>query len=698
MPGHAHRNAAPAALISVISWLLAALAPDARAGDPATPSVTVTGKRAAVVRKVDRTVHDVSNMPRAANGTAQDVLQSTPGVSVTADGQISVEGNTRVTVLVDGKPAAALSGEERAVALQTMSGTDIASVEVITSPSAAYAGNGGAVVNIVLKRNRKPGAHAQVRGSASGDSLWNAGVSGDVTRNNLAVQGSLAYRHDGTRKVRRSEVEWNNPAGGEAAHTLQASDVFIRRVVASATLGIDVSLSNTDSLSLAARYNDRRSRPLFDVLNMARSGAGETIYHRISYGPNEQSDDSASLGYSHQGGDMAFKATVQRSSTVGLVDKSYRDVFVEPVRATAYGHGATRSARHLDQATLDWTRRSAYGQWGMGVDLQDEANDLANYQASADPSTGAETPDPGTTNHYAVATTLAAAYATGQVRHGQWEGLLGGRIERVALRVRGEQATVPAVHWRAFNPSLHLKYAVTDKARFTLGYRRSLQRPDPRDLNPYATYVDAQNLSRGNPGLGPQSVSAWEFGTEVETARLSGSLGAFHRVSRDTVVDARSYTGNVLVTSKRNGGRARSAGMTGSLDWTPDPKLRLGIDGSIWHAMLSTPDLDVPVRQEGVSGYLKWRAAYRSGGDDVSLDAQVQAAGITPLGRYGTTSSVNLAWRHAVSKALSLTVNANDVFDGSRRAYRTDAGTFRQAGFDHFVARRVYVGVVGRIE
>ena len=41
-------------------------------------------------------------------------------------------------------------------------------------------------------------------------------------------------------------------------------------------------------------------------------------------------------------------------------------------------------------------------------------------------------------------------------------------------------------------------------------------------------------------------------------------------------------------------------------------------------------------------------------------------------------------------------VNANDIRDGSLRAYRTDTPTFRQTGVDHFVARRVYVGLVKR--
>jgi hypothetical protein len=104
------------------------------------------------------------------------------------------------------------------------------------------------------------------------------------------------------------------------------------------------------------------------------------------------------------------------------------------------------------------------------------------------------------------------------------------------------------------------------------------------------------------------------------------------------------------------------------------------------------------VRQHGISGYMNLRAAYSVGRDDVSLDAHGQSAGITPLGRNGATSSINLSWKHPLNRTLSLTVNANDIFDGSRRTYSTNASTFRQAGFDHFVAQRIYVGFVKKIE
>ena len=680
---------------------LAALSISARAQEvtpemtpEVTPIVNVTATRAAVVRKLDKTVYDVAAMPRADNGTAQDVLQSTPELSVTADGRIAVKGNAQVTVLVDGKPTAMLSGsaDERAVALQTMNGADIASIEVITNPSAAYNANGGAIVNIVMKRDRKPGAHGRIQGSASDHGLFNIGGSGDATGKDVSVHARLALRHDGNLKLRDATVERTDPVTGALVQTRQSSEVFVHRVVTTAALGADYTLGASDSVSVQTNYNERRSRPLFDVLDDNRSGADATIFHRISLGPNTQSDGSASLSYSHQDAGAALTAMVQHSDTTGVIDKSYLDVYVAPLLPTDASHGATRTGRRLNQATLDWSAPSHAGKWGAGVDLQDRVDTIANYQATVDQ--GVETPDPATTNGYAVQATTQAAYVTDMLKWERWELLLGGRAERTALQVDA----APAAHWQAFNPSLNLRYAASGQLDLTLNYRRSLQLPDPRDLNPNTTYIDAQNVSRGNPALQPQRLTSWELGANDELGTVTANAGLFYRTSANTVTDARSVEGLVLVTSKQNGGQARSAGVTGGLEWTPDQQLHAGLDAGVYRVQLATPDGDLVVRQFGTAGHLNLRAGYKLGHDDIALDAHGQSAAITPLGHAGATSNVNLSWRHAISKTLSLSVNANDIFDGSRRTWSTRTSTFHQSGSDHFLARRLYVGLVQKFD
>ena len=175
----------------------------------------------------------------------------------------------------------------------------------------------------------------------------------------LGMIGAIAFRYGVLPRLDRDPLLRPVAARAEAAVWFVA--------LGAAALGADYTLNETDSASLSARHDERRSRPLLDTLNMARTGAGETIYHRISYGPNEQSDDSASLAYTHQGRGTALKATVQRSRTTGLVDKSYEDVFVAPLRAPGYGRGATRSARRLSKERTQVTMPRVRSTWSSGV-------------------------------------------------------------------------------------------------------------------------------------------------------------------------------------------------------------------------------------------------------------------------------------------------------------------------------------------
>lgn len=680
------------------------------------PAVIVSAQRQAVIRKIDRTVYDVSNSVSAANGTAQDVLQATPEVSVAADGRLAVKGNGEVTVLINGKPSAVLSGssEERAAVLQTMSGADIARVEVISNPSAAHQAGRGAVIDIVLKegvqRSAKQGAHAQWRGSRGHKGRWQSAVSAGVDGPRVSVRANVALRRDSSRKIRQSILDWRDVRTGFDRQIQQSSSVLVRRASHSAGVGADIAVSETDSVSLSARHSARRSHPLLDVLYRERDGAADSVYHRISEGPNAQAERSVSAAYHHRSGARVVSATLQRSVTEVLTDKLYRDLYVTPQRDTVYGRSVNRSLRRLQQATFDISHPGQYGLLSLGFDVQHQHDSAGACQAQLDRFGGAETPDLAISHGFAATTRRQAVYLTDQLRDGAWEALLGMRAERTVVSLKSGQDGVvtPAGHGWAWNPSLHLRHALDDKEDLTFSYRRSTQAPDARDLNPQRIYLDANNLASGNSALQPQRFKVIEIGASREGARLSGSTGAFYRSGKDLVFASRTLLDDVLLTSKHNGGRSRSVGMNATLDWKISGALTAGVDGGVYRALFSSLEMEsdtsaantgrLLARRHAVSGYLKLRAALKAGASDVSLDADVQSSGVDGLGRYGATSSVNLGWKYRYSKTLSLTFNANDLFDGGRRSYSSQTGGLRQRGFDHFVGRSVYVGVITGIE
>ena len=660
-----------------------------------------------MTKKLDKTVYSTVNNAKAESGTAQDVLQSTPTVSVSPDGDIAIKGNHNVTVMINGKPSAVMSGENRAVALQTMSGSDIASVEVITNPSAAYNANGGAIINIVLKKNRKPGGHMAMRANASDQGLWNANLSGDYSKNKLSVHGSIGLRRDGTLKFRRSDVHWRDPSTGTFGENLSSSDVFIRRMTQNASAGLDYDLSDADSLSASATYNFRRSRPYFDELDQNyASGILTDAYHHISIGPNQQMDDSFNLSYNRQTDDTVLKAALQHGDTINLVDKSFVNAFVFPIQPPDYARVANKAGRRLDEASLDYARPMLKaGQLGLGLDFQRDANIIGNHFGSLDPGTGAETVDPAITHRYQVVVTQTAAYITGQfVWADHWEALIGARFETLSTRLDAEAVgsglLVPtnSADYHSLNPSLHLKYTVSAHRSVTLSYRQSLQRPDPRDLNPYIAYGDAQNRYTGNPDLKPQGVKSLELTYDEDRDGFSQGLSAFYRQSRDTVVDVRTFTaGNILLTSKQNAGSGTSAGLSESIDWKASESLHLTADASLYHVILDSLDLTGPVRQSGLSYSANLSLAYSSGANDMTFDVHANGPGIVPQGKTSATSALNITWTRRLTTRLSFNLSASDVLDGAKQDYSTTTSTFVQRGYNHFVAQRVYLGLVYKI-
>ena len=112
--------------------------------------VVVKGQRAIVTDNLDKKVIDVTKDLTATGGTAVDVLQNVPSVTVDQSGAVSLRGSTNVRILVDGKPTG--------VTLDQLPASSIQTIEVVTNPSSRYDAEGSAgIINIVLKKERQDG-------------------------------------------------------------------------------------------------------------------------------------------------------------------------------------------------------------------------------------------------------------------------------------------------------------------------------------------------------------------------------------------------------------------------------------------------------------------------------------------------------------------------------------------------------------
>ncbi|MEK7227253.1 MAG: TonB-dependent receptor, partial [Bacteroidota bacterium] len=119
--------------------------------------VTVTAKKPLIEQKLDRTIVNVESSITAVGGSALEVLEKSPGVTVDKDGNISLKGKQGVVIMIDGRPSY-LGGADLASLLRSMSASQLEQIEIMTNPPAKYdaAGNSG-VINIKTKKNKQFG-------------------------------------------------------------------------------------------------------------------------------------------------------------------------------------------------------------------------------------------------------------------------------------------------------------------------------------------------------------------------------------------------------------------------------------------------------------------------------------------------------------------------------------------------------------
>ena len=136
--------------------------------------VVVEGIRSQMRFELDRKVFSVDANIAAAGQSASELLESIPSVEVDQDGEVSLRGNSSVTVWINGKESG-LTADNRAQILEQIPAETIDRIEVITNPSAKYSPEGTAgIINIVLKKDRKAGYYGSVELSVNSRGGGNA--------------------------------------------------------------------------------------------------------------------------------------------------------------------------------------------------------------------------------------------------------------------------------------------------------------------------------------------------------------------------------------------------------------------------------------------------------------------------------------------------------------------------------------------
>ena len=496
--------------------------------DKSLKEVVVSSKKPLIERKLDRTIVNVDASITSAGGTALEVLEKSPGVSVDKDGNISLKGKQGVVILIDGRPSY-LSGADLANLLKSMNANQLDQIEIMTNPPAKYeaAGNAG-IINIKTKKNKQYGYNGSVTtGYTQGKyARFNEGLNFNYRNGKVNLFSNLSYNHN-HREEELFIIRNFRDANTKNIKSIfdQHSDMMNTRDFSSAKLGMDYTVTKKTTLGVVFNgfYNP----------TTWKSNTNTLIYDPNNILTNQtkaysQNDDT----WKNFSGNFNFRTVLDSTGqelTADLDYVQYKSVSTQPLVSSYYDNMGNLSQQpDTLNAHLPTSIKIYSGKFDYTLPLKNGAKFEAGIKSSyvkTDNNAVYDSIrntvaflDSARSNHFIYDENINAAYVNYSRPFGKkWSSQLGLRLENTNANGNslGYEYSPSGNKFVAANkgfkrsytqlfPTFYLQYAPTEKNQFVINYGRRIERPDYEDMNPFVHFLDRYTFEQGNPDLSPQ--------------------------------------------------------------------------------------------------------------------------------------------------------------------------------------------------
>ncbi len=595
-------------------------------------TVTITGQKRTIEYSLDRKVVNVEQTLVSEGGSAVDVLQNVPSVSVDEEGNVSMKGSDNVTILIDGRPAT-LSG----LGLEQIASNNIANIEIISNPSVKYNPEGtSGIVNIITKERQRTGFNGNVYASGSTANRYGLGtnLSWGLKKATIFTNLDLSYRNrESSGESRRTSFRGDNPAFPEDNTQVEEGMSYRERegFGGKFQLGVDLHFDPKNSLLLSGTFNawsnnrlnrnpENRTFSFFDANGDRHFSPMDETEHWIrsmsTYTENDDRmyDGQFALSYIHKFGkpkqDMTFDVTLDyhrpKGTSVndrwmitplgdGIIDSTQT---IQTILNNRKGFNSDIQLNYLhpfnDKISLEVGYQGKI-QWQQNVSRYDTR--LNAYQDTAIDFSYLEH------NH--------GIYANVMGTFGRFTFQVGGRMEAdlmTANTVRdGGDTSFDYARFR-FYPSVHMSYKIGEKQELQLSYSRRVNRPRPHNLDPYIDYSNyPSSIDYGNPDLLPQDIHSVELNYSLFLKSSSFYVTVYYRYMQDLIrryqfEAADPASGEVLLNRTfMNYATGNTYGVDISWEQQILKWWRMSLSGSLYQNMTSDDQLDESTTVEGIS-------------------------------------------------------------------------------------------------
>lgn len=528
--------------------------------------VTVTGQAAVVENQIDKLVYNAEKDVTSLGGDASNVLQKVPLLSVDAEGNVSLRGSSNVQILINGKPSTMFSSNA-ADALKTIPADQIKSVEVITSPTAKYDGEGsGGIINIITKKKSLEGFTGSVSGSI-GNRQSRGSLNLNLTRGRFGLNfnGSGWYAPD--RPSYSDYLRVDQVGSGQERTLQQHGEGDSKNYGPRFNLGMfyDWNAYNNISTSFGFRGFGRSNNNITDATFIDPTLGLNQIYTRNSFSDGLNSGFDWNTDYKRtfkkpeQELRIGFQWDTEVNDSENNFDQSGNEESLR-LRNRNENLGTNSELTAQVDYVQPISKAVKLETGGKGI-IRNIKSDFSSSNFDFNDQLFIENPNASDIFFYDQ--NVYAGYASFNIKLGDKTGVIvGGRYEQTSIKGSYDiDETTFSNSYGNFLPSLILSRNLTQSSSLKLSYNKRIRRPGLRFVNPYVDQSDPRDLTVGDPTLLPEISNQLELNYSTFVKGIVLNTSVFYRITEDNIESFLKVTEEgVSLNTFRNIGQTESIG------------------------------------------------------------------------------------------------------------------------------------------
>lgn len=553
-------------------------------------AVSVSASRRLIDKRPGMLVYNAANDVTNKGGTAVDVLRKAPVMTVDAQGNVSMRGNSNIKILVNGKYSGQMA-RSLSDALNMMPADNIHSVEVITNPSAKYDAEGAAGVINIITRNAAGKMSGTVELSASNlEQMINPRLSLSDGKWNMTINGHLH------RLQFRRDSDLHRVVEEDGAPTLSILQHTRKKNTAPHGSG-DLAITYADSVSelsfgLNAWFgNWPDNRQLSGSTVNADGSVRDEYFQTVDTRANYLGSD-INIGYSRRLNAAGREITLLAQFSPSKDDTWYYTLQTDKAGGVQYGERNDNKVRNGE-----WTLQADYvhplsaaGKYIAETGLKMIDRNVGNryvVEASTTERPGDYVQQPARSDHFQYRQQVWAGYGLIKLNMERgWYIEAGARAEHSLFQ--GDFETKETSFRNRFThliPTGTVSKKIDESHTVSLNYTRRLTRPYIWDLNPNIDESDPKNLVAGNPELRPEIADQAELshGWSMSPGFFLNSSFFWKRTGGAIVDFARTDASGVSFTSKHNLGANEMYGVNLSASARLNERMQLNSSLNLDH-------------------------------------------------------------------------------------------------------------------